>query len=134
MNCLRSLDIEIHLGRFKEKEVYCSRCRRKFTAHEEKESDVAIGVELLKQCHLDSFETAILVTGDTDINPAVRTCKELFPTKTIFFLFPYRRKNKELQKLAPESMTIKPRAYFANQLPDPFIGADGIRYSKPASW
>jgi uncharacterized LabA/DUF88 family protein len=41
-------------------------------------------------------DTVVLVTGDTDLAPAVRTVKRLFPDKTITFIFPYKRKNKEL--------------------------------------
>jgi uncharacterized LabA/DUF88 family protein len=134
IGCLEDSGIIVHLGRFKKKDVYCPKCRQRFTTHEEKESDVAIGIELFKQCNLNAFDTAILVTGDTDLNPAVRTCKELFPEKTIFFLFPYMRKNKELEKIAPESVSIKPKAYFTHQFPDRFLLHDGSEVTKPATW
>lgn len=134
IRCLQETGATIHLGRFKRKYVHCCRCNRDFVAHEEKESDVAIGIELFKQCYLNSFETAILVTGDTDLNPAVKTCRELFSDKSIFFLFPYKRKNKELGNLAPESISIKPKVYKSCQLPDPVILSDGVSLSKPVTW
>jgi uncharacterized LabA/DUF88 family protein len=44
--------------------------------------------------------TVVLVTGDTDIAPAVRTVQHLCSEKKICVLFPYLPKNKELAALA----------------------------------
>lgn len=84
MRCLRASGINVQLGRFKRKIAYCNRCNRDFMAHEEKETDVAIAIKLFEVCYLDLCDTAILMTGDTDLSPAVVTCKRLFPSKPIF--------------------------------------------------
>ena len=134
MRCLRASGINIQLGRFKQKTVHCSRCNRDFIAHEEKETDVAIAVKLFEICHLDQCDTVILMTGDTDLSPAVVTCKRLFPSKLIFFAFPYKRSNTELAKIAPESFSIKLRSCRNCQFPDPYILSDGTHLRKPAMW
>lgn len=48
LSCLKSSNIIVQLGRFKEKDVFCTKCRSLFLKHEEKETDVAIAAELLE--------------------------------------------------------------------------------------
>ncbi|MFQ6609117.1 MAG: NYN domain-containing protein [Fidelibacterota bacterium] len=134
MRCLRTSGVDIQLGRFKRKTVYCNKCNRYLLAHEEKETDVAIATKLFEICHLNQCDTVILMTGDTDLAPAVVTCRRIFPDKPIFFAFPYKRTNAELARIAPESFSIKLRTCLKCQLPDPFILADGTKISKPAVW
>lgn len=132
--CLRATGVNVELARFKRKEIYCPNCKEYFVAHEEKETDVAVAVKLFEVCHLDEAETIILMTGDTDLAPAVRTCKHLFPTKLIFFAFPYKRTNSELVGIAPDSFSIKLRSCLGHQFPDPLILPDGTEIKKPDTW
>jgi len=134
MSCLRSTGISVELARFKKKEIYCPNCGKNFVGHEEKETDVAIAAKLFEVCVTNEADTMILMTGDTDLAPAVRSCKRLFPTKLIFFAFPYRRTNAELSAIAPESISIKQKSYLRNQLPNPFILQDGSVIHKPSAW
>lgn len=122
------------MSRFRKKEVLCKKCNQVFCAYEEKESDVALGVKLYELCHKDEFDTAFLVTGDTDFLPAVRTCMDVFPTKTILFLFPYKRMNRELESVAPLSITLKPKQYISHHLPNPVVLDDGTELYKPKYW
>lgn len=134
MSCLRATGINVVLGRFKRKEVYCSRCNKYFLAHEEKETDVAIAVKLLEICFLDEADNLVLVTGDTDLAPAVRTCRNLFPGKLIFFAFPYKRTNRELAAIAPESFAIKRKSYLRHRFPNPLVLPNGSQVQKPSAW
>ncbi len=99
MDCLRSTGVRIVLGRFKYKAVYCARCSTRTGHYEEKESDVAISVKLMELFHTDAADTIVLVTGDTDLAPAVRATDSLFPSKQVCFAFPYRRKNEDLARM-----------------------------------
>ena len=134
MKCLRGTGINVELGRFKDKDSWCPNCKQAYISHEEKESDVALASKLFEVCLTNEADTIILMTGDTDLAPAVRTCRRLFPTKVIFFSFPYRRTNTELKGIAPESFSIKRRSYFRHQFPDPLILEDGSSVSKPDTW
>jgi len=100
ISCLEDTGIIVELNRFKAKEIRCPSCKQTFVRHEEKETDVSISVKLIEACVLNRCETAVLVTGDTDIAPAVRTIKRLCNEKKICFLFPYRRHNRELELIA----------------------------------
>ena len=95
LKCLRDSGVIIELGRFKEKEVFCTKCNTLFLKHEEKETDVSIAVTLVELVFKEKCNIAVIMSGDTDLSPAVAKCKRLFPNSKIIFAFPYARKNKE---------------------------------------
>jgi uncharacterized LabA/DUF88 family protein len=134
IKCLEATGVIVELGRFKPKDSWCPHCNISSVKYEEKETDVAISVKLMELFFQNSCDTAVLVTGDTDIAPAVRTAKRFFPQKAICFLFPYRRKNNELDKLSSASFHIKKERYLKYQFPDPFPLPSGREISKPAKW
>jgi len=141
--CLESKGIKAVMGRFKPKQIKCSKydsrlkscpnCYGIISSHEEKETDVAIAAKLLELFSKNSCDTIVLVTGDTDLAPAIRVANDLFTDKSIRFIFPYKRRNNELAKLA-QSMTIKPSLYNKFQLPDPLTMPDGTLVNKPITW
>lgn len=134
IRCLKATGVIVELARFKKKNIPCSHCNKNIKRHEEKETDVAIAAKLLEVLFLDRCDTVVLVTGDTDIVPAVKTAQRLFPDKNIAFLLPYKRHNQELAKLAPLHFDIKKETYARHQFPDPFITAKGKQVIKPAAW
>ena len=105
-----------------------------FQRAEEKETDVALAAKLLEVLYRDECETAVLVTGDTDIAPAVRTAAALFPLKRVCFAFPFGRKNKELAKLVSTAFRISKEAYANHQYPDPLVLKSGKVIPKPPKW
>jgi len=133
IKCLEETGIKKHLTRFKPKTIECSH-GGKITRHEEKETDVAIASKLFELLFCDECDSVVLVTGDTDLAPAVKTAKHLFPAKYIIFAFPYRRKNEELAQLAPGSFRIHSHNYAQHQLSNPFTLSDGTIIPKPPSW
>lgn len=134
LKCLRALGIVYQLSRFKPRETLCRNCHKTYTKHEEKETDVAIAAKLLEVLHLNKCDTIVLLTGDTDLAPAIKTAKTLFPKITIVCLFPYKRHNDELAKLSHTHIKIKAETYTKHQLADPFELPDGTKISKPPSW
>jgi uncharacterized LabA/DUF88 family protein len=134
LECLSATGIIPVLARFKYKTVWCRTCRRENPHYEEKETDVAISMKLVELFHKDQADTVVLVTGDTDLAPAVRTAFDLFPTRQICFAFPYRRKNGELARLVSKSFYIRKERYAAHQLADPMRLPSGRLVPKPAGW
>jgi uncharacterized LabA/DUF88 family protein len=149
IECLKSTGIIPEMGRFKPKEVTCPFHKQlvkssptniicpidgKFTKHEEKETDIAIAAKLFEIMYKDKCDAVVLLTGDTDLTPAVETCKRLFSNKTMRFVFPYRRHNHELKALLPDSFKIHPGSYVQHLFPDPVRLPDGTEIWKPASW
>jgi uncharacterized LabA/DUF88 family protein len=134
MSCLKSSGIEVVLGRFKQKDVYCDKCRNMILKHEEKETDVSIAITLMEIFLKDLCDSAVIVSGDTDLSPAIRKCQSLFKNKKVTFAFPYKRKNKELLSLAPGSFSINKKQYIRHQFPNPVVLKDGCKIFKPKSW
>lgn len=134
IKCLQSTGVVVQMGRFKQKRVKCKACGRYFTKNEEKETDVAIGSKLLEIFFLNESDTAVIMTGDTDVSPAIRDAKRLFPGKSILSLFPFRRKNNDLVKIVDGSFKITKDAYVRHQFPDSVTLPDGTTIDKPQSW
>ena len=134
LRCLIDTGIQIVRGRFKSKRSFCPKCRKISTKHEEKETDVAISIKLFELLHNNKGDVFLIITGDTDISPAIKTCQPLFPLKTILFAFPYNRKNNELANLAPGSFTIRTTQYLNHLFNDPYTLSDGSKIYKLSTW
>jgi len=88
---LESTGITVVMGSFKKKLAVCKACNVQYSKHEEKETDVNIALKLLRDAMEKSFDKAIIVTGDSDIKPAIREVKEYDPNLTIAALLPNSR-------------------------------------------
>ncbi|MDD5591215.1 MAG: NYN domain-containing protein [Dehalococcoidales bacterium] len=149
IECLKSTGIISEMARFKPKDVTCPlhyqmaksapkdiKCPLygKFVKHEEKETDIAIAARLFEIIYNNKCDTVVLLTGDTDISPAVKTCNSLFPDKHLLFAFPFHRHNRELELLLPGSFRIHAKAYSRHLFPNPVQMPDGRKIYKPTSW
>lgn len=72
------------VARFKWKPRYCHGCRRGYDGYEEKETDVAVAVMLLELFADDACDIVVLVTGDTDFLPAIRTVHRMHKHKQVW--------------------------------------------------
>jgi uncharacterized LabA/DUF88 family protein len=88
---LQAREVQPVLGLFKEKDRTCWTCGAHWTDHEEKETDVNIALYLLRDAHLNKFDRALLMSGDSDLAPAVRMVRQLYPEKDIRIIAPYGR-------------------------------------------
>lgn len=134
VDCLQSAGVITLMNRFKRKDVRCRHCHRSFSKFEEKETDVMIATKLFELLHTDSCDTAVLVTGDTDLAPAIRTGSLLFPSKKIVFAFPFGTKTKELSSIAPGSFSFGAAEYTKHQFAETVTIDSGKTISKPVHW
>lgn len=135
IKCLEDSGIEVIRSAFKRKHVHCILCNRDFIKHEEKETDVSISVKVLELLYENACDSIVIMSGDTDIAPAVRFAIAKFPEADVRFAFPYKRRNDELKMLAPKSFKIKKDRYQNNQLSNPLVLSDGVTIlHKPLSW
>jgi uncharacterized LabA/DUF88 family protein len=67
----------------------CRFCGYRWIGYEEKETDVSIAVTLVEDAVQDSYDTAFLISGDSDLRPAVAAVKRLRPEKRIVAVFPH---------------------------------------------
>lgn len=80
-----------HVGRFQRKTFTCRGCGRRHLSYEEKESDVHFGAQLVEDAAQNVFDTAMIVSSDSDMLPAVRSARRLRPNVRILAAFPPRR-------------------------------------------
>lgn len=80
---LKEEGVTVTLGNFKDKFKECPQCAYNIKTHEEKETDVNIGIHLVADAILDRFDRALVISADSDLCCAVRLAKELAPHKSI---------------------------------------------------
>lgn len=131
---LQSTGVNVVLSKFKQKEISCPNCRHTWKRHEEKETDVALGVKLMDTLARNEGDTVVLITGDTDLVPAIRLTKALFPHRKPGVGFPFMRHNAELESVADFSFKISQKALQRAQFPAQVTLGDGTLIAKPAGW
>lgn len=73
VSALEGQGVKVITGRFKEKRIICrADCRKQFITHEEKETDVNIGGHLIADAIGKKFDTALVITADTDLASVIR--------------------------------------------------------------
>lgn len=126
--------IDIVQGRYQKKEVSCRTCSAKWTRYEEKETDVNIATALLSDAALRRSDSALLISADSDLSPAVRAASAVYPELFIAAAFPPKRHSAELKKLMPKSFHISDSKIRQGQLPQAVIGEAGRTYRRPPKW
>ena len=125
--------VETIYGEFKRKDKYCDHCKRSFPGFEEKQTDVNIAIELFRQAVTDTYDTAIIVSGDSDLIPAIKAVKSTFPGKTVKLILPPNRRSESLKQVCHSFMRMKEKHLAANQFPEK-IEIAGICLEKPRDW
>lgn len=121
-------------GRFQDKRRRCRECGSTWTVFEEKETDVNIAVALLADAVRDDFDTALVVSADSDLCPAVRETKRLFPAKRIIAAFPPGRHSADLKRVVDGFMFIGNDKIRQAQLPDEVMTDTGVTLRRPKLW
>jgi len=136
--------VKVILGNFKKKRVQCkvSACTfaggKLFETQEEKRTDVNVAVHMLDDAYQNKCDKFVLVSGDSDLVPAVKMIRHRFPTKQIIVYVPAQHPARshavELRSSAHASrnlpLNLLKHCQFANRLPD----LAGGFLNKPASW
>lgn len=97
-------------------------------------TDVNIAVELIADAVQGAYDTALLISGDSDLTPAILKVKELFPRKRVIVAFPPGRYSQRLAQVADGYLVIGRAKLSASQLPDRIEKADGFILERPSEW
>ena len=126
--------IEIDYGHFLSKQRKCRNCRSTWLQHEEKKTDVNIAVRLLDDAFDDRFDIAVIISGDSDLAPSIKSVRLRYPDKRLLVAFPPRRNSSELRRVANANFTITRRAIRSSHLPDPVVSPSGTELRAPTGW
>ena len=126
--------LRIQYGFHSAKTMTCRHCGETIRTYEEKMTDVNIAVALLQDAHDDLYDTAILISADSDLTAPIEVVRQKYADKRVIVRFPPNRISRDLRAAASASSLISREVLRDNQLPDPVAKPDGYRVPKPASW
>jgi uncharacterized LabA/DUF88 family protein len=103
---------------------------------EEKKTDVNIAVYLLTKAIEDQYDIALVISGDTDFETALKAIKGKFLNKELIIVVPDRKIAGSLRYLAGKGncFQIKEKHLKVSQLDDPIILPNGEKITKPSNW
>ncbi len=88
---LKESGVEVTMSHFKKRKIRCEKCKNEWTTHEEKETDVRLALQILLDALEDIYDVAFVLSGDSDLVPALELVKELRPNKRILIALPKHR-------------------------------------------
>jgi len=129
-----SFGVKTVYGEFRSIFRRCHICGKTYSTFEEKETDVNIAIKLLEQAHLNTYDNAVILSGDSDQIPVLRTIKEYFPAKKIGVLIPFGGKAKLLSQESNFHSKIGMKQLRPSRFPDKMTLTDGSQIYCPKPW
>lgn len=90
--------VKVVYGEFKRKDRKCKLCHKIFRTFEEKQTDVNIAIRLFQLAIQDRYDKAIIVSGDTDLLPAIKAVQTTFPSNQVGVVIPIGRASEDLKQ------------------------------------
>jgi uncharacterized LabA/DUF88 family protein len=134
LRALASSGVDLIFGSYQTKTLECYTCKHTWVTHIEKLTDVNLATHVLMDAHLDAYDVAFVVSGDSDFAPCVEAVNESFADKSVVMLFPPNRENDSLSEEARSSQLISKEKLIECQFPLQLLGIDGIELQKPIGW
>jgi uncharacterized LabA/DUF88 family protein len=127
VKALSAFGVTCVMGHFKKKHRECKSCGSTWVAHEEKETDVSIGITLLNDAYKNVYEKAYLVTRDSDLMPAVRMVLSEFAAKQIVAVAPpMMGHSNDLISVCSSKKKITPAHILSCLLPQTVMDSRGV--------
>lgn len=133
--------VKVIHGRYQRRRVHCgAQCRQPYNVPEEKKTDVNIALAMIDDALKDRVDRIILVSGDSDLEPAVAYIRKERPKIKIFVYIPqtpnspHRRNNRHYSQIGAKVKVLPVQELTLHPLPDPVELADGSEVRKPAGW
>lgn len=134
IDALHSIGVKIIYGNYQDGNVKCLRCGHIWKAAKEKMTDVNIATAIIIDAYKNEYDTAMLISGDTDLVPPIREVHSIFKDKRVMIAFPPKRHNKVLAITAKGSFVIGRKNLVASQLQEEVISSTGYKIKIPESW
>lgn len=121
-------------GEFKRKDRRCPLCKQRFSTFEEKQTDVNIALRMFQLAVQDKYDKVVIVSGDTDLIPAVRAVQATFPSKEVGVVIPIGRASEDLKRQANFYYRMKEHHLASSRFPDTLKLSDGSALNCPEDW
>jgi uncharacterized LabA/DUF88 family protein len=106
LEAMATSNVRIVYGHYQDVKLDCSRCGHAWRTAKEKMTDVNIATSMIVDAFQDKFDTAILVSGDSDLVPPIKAVHEYFKPKKVTIFFPPKRHNTTVASAAKGSLII----------------------------
>ena len=127
-------NLTIHYGHFLRKTRTCASCGARWPVYEEKMTDVNVAVQLLGDAQDNRFDTAFIVSGDSDLAGPVEAVLSRYPEKRVIVAFPPGRRSDKLRRIASGAFVIGRKTLKESQLPDTVARIGRPRVTRPTDW
>lgn len=128
--------VNVVLGNFKKIPQRCHSCDDTWIRHEEKKTDVNLALGIVEHAFKDAYDSAYVVTGDSDLVPAIKLVKEMRKDRKIKIIgTPGRTQSKELIEVADKKAKIGLIHLENNLFPEYVTNEAGYKiYRRPSDW
>lgn len=127
-------NVTVIYGEFKRKDKYCTLCKKHYVSREEKMTDVNIAIYLFELAYRNEYDKAIIISGDSDLIPAIKAIHRNFPNKEIGIMLPIGRKSESLKNESDFYMRIKQKHLQASIFPNEIKINENQILKCPDSW
>lgn len=126
--------MRIYYGNYQIKKSFDKTLKQYFSYPIEKRTDVNIATQILIDAFQGNFEIAYIMTGDSDLYPALEAIRNHFPSLTLVACFAPRRSSSDLKAICQECTYLKERVFKNSLLPDTLTKSDGYVIRRPVNW
>jgi uncharacterized LabA/DUF88 family protein len=142
LNALRISGVRCIMGHYVGEPKLCKSCDARWTQPNEKASDINLALSVIHDGYSDVYDTAYLVSADTDQVATAKKFREMFPKKRIVTVAPPGRiLSAHLKDVTDAAVKINPDfleyALFDPTVMDPIGNNHGRRpreYAPPDGW
>lgn len=97
-------------------------------------TDVNIATQIIIDAYKDNYDTAMLISGDSDLVPPIKAVHQNFPEKRVFLAFPPKRHNNSVAIAAKGYITIGRKKLKNSQFEEEVAKNNGFILKKPIEW
>lgn len=134
IDALESTGIKVYYGKYQDASGQCNKCGHIWKTAKEKMTDVNIATTMLIDSFNDAFDTAMLISGDSDLVPPIKAVHLNFSEKRVLVAFPPQRHNSSMATVAKGSFTLGRKTLMDSQFDQVVKSKIGYLLKIPVSW
>jgi uncharacterized LabA/DUF88 family protein len=115
------LGVKVKRGAFMPITAICRLCGKEYSTHAEKETDINIALEIMRLGTEDLVDRIVLITGDNDQAPSIRSFRALAKSPKITVVTPPFRHANELKGVASDYFSLSGIHLAKCQLANPYV-------------
>jgi uncharacterized LabA/DUF88 family protein len=140
LQAIKATGVRVILGVHQKRTRRCKKCNHDYESDEEKKTDVNIAVHMIGDVVLGKTDSIVLVSGDSDLQPAIAWIKNHRADIRVTVYVPTIEDQKSFRrsdfydgfKIPCSTLPIAP--LLKCQLPEEVTDKNGFTYKRPESW